>query len=144
VPFDPNNAVVALCAAGMAIEGTPEEAKRLFEQAWEKRSDDFDAAIAAHYLARHQPGVAEKLHWDALAVEHAERVPDDGAKEMFPSLYLNLANSLMAVGRADDARTNARKASEHIASLPADGYREFLAKGINRIQQKLDALQAAP
>ncbi|MFN2601414.1 MAG: rRNA adenine methyltransferase [Gemmatimonadaceae bacterium] len=143
MPFDPSNTVVALCAAGMAIEGEPDEAKKLFEQAWEKRSDDFDAAIAAHYLARHQSSASDKLRWDALAVEHAERVPDDGAKEMFPSLYLNLANSLIAAGRMADARSAAHTASEHIDSLPADGYREFLRMGIDRIQSKLDAMDPA-
>ncbi len=143
LPFDPNNAVVALCAAGMAIEAKPDEAKKLFEQAWEKRSDDFDAAIAAHYLARHQPSASDKLRWDALAVEHAERVPDDSAKEMFPSLYLNLASSLMEAGRMDDARNAAHTASGHIDTLPADGYREFLRMGIDRIRSMLDAMNPA-
>jgi hypothetical protein len=143
LPFDPDNPVVALCAAGMAVEGTPEEAKKLFEQAWGKRSNDFDAAIAAHYLARHQPTAADKLRWDALAVEHAERVHDDRAREMFPSLYLNLADSLMAAGRIDDARNAAQRASMHIDSLPHDGYREFLSLGIERIQSKLNAMNRA-
>lgn len=141
--FDPDNAVVALCVAGMSCEGTPETAKKLFEEAWGKRTDDFEAAIAAHYLARHQPTPSEKLHWDTLAVEHAEKVPNDSAREMFPSLYLNLASSLMATGRIDDARVIARAASEHIDSLPADGYREFLRMGIDRIQSKLDAMHSA-
>ena len=141
--FDTNNAVVALCVAGMSCEGTPEAAKKLFEEAWEKRSDDFDAAIAAHYLARHQRTPSEKLHWDTLAVDHAEKVPNDGAKELFPSLYLNLASSLMATGRIDDARAIARTASVHIDSLPADGYREFLRMGIDRIQSKLDVMHSA-
>lgn len=140
MPFDPNNVVVALCVEGMSREGAPEEARKLFEQAWEKRSDDFEAAIAAHYLARHQLTASGTLHWNALAAAHAERVPGDGAKEMFASLYLNLADSLVAAGRLDDARGAARKASEHVVSLPNDGYREFLTKGIERIQSKLDAM----
>lgn len=136
--FDPDNVVIALCVAGMSCEGTPEEAKKLFERAWDKRSNDFEAAIAAHYLARHQPTPSDKLRWDTLAVEHAERVPDDGANELFPSLYLNLADSLMVEGRIDDARVIARKALAHLDSLPADGYRDLIRTGIDRVQSKLD------
>ena len=45
--IDPRNPVVALCAAGMAIKGDAEAARRLFEQAWDARTDDYDASIAA-------------------------------------------------------------------------------------------------
>ena len=49
--IDPTNPVVALCVEGMAREGTPAEARRLFERAWEARRDDFDAAVASARLA---------------------------------------------------------------------------------------------
>src|SRR5688500_12732661 len=71
---DPANTVVALCAEGMAAEGTPADARRLFERAWAARRDDYDAAIAAHFVARHQATPADALHWNALAVRHAEAV----------------------------------------------------------------------
>jgi hypothetical protein len=57
--IDPANRVVALCAEGMAIEGSPADAMRLFEQAWALRTDDFEAAVAAHFVARHQPTPAD-------------------------------------------------------------------------------------
>src|SRR3954468_21907011 len=57
MPIDSDNPVVALCAAGMAIEGDASAALRLFEQAWEARCDDYDASIAAHFLTRHQATV---------------------------------------------------------------------------------------
>jgi hypothetical protein len=58
--MDPNNPVVRLCAAGMAAEGEgrPADAKALFEQAWAESRDDFEACIAAHYVARHQATAA--------------------------------------------------------------------------------------
>ena len=52
--IDPHSPVARLCAEGMALEGTPAEAMRRFEAAWSARTDDYDAAIAAHFLARHQ------------------------------------------------------------------------------------------
>jgi hypothetical protein len=71
--IDPANRVVALCAEGMSREG-------------------------AHYLARHQPTPKDTLHWNALAVRHAERVSDGRAAELLASLYLNLADAHEKVG----------------------------------------------
>ena len=138
MPIDPNNAVVLLCAAGMERDGEPEEARRLFQQAWDARRNDYDAAIAAHYLARHQRTPHETLRWNSLAVTHAERVVDGRTTELFPSLYLNLASSLTALGRLDEAREIIGRAKEHLEGLRADGYRDFLAIGINRLQARLE------
>ena len=135
--IDPTNPVVALCAAGMEREGIPDEARALFEQAWQARRDDYDAAIAAHYLARHQPSPEDTLHWNALAASHAELIGDGRADELFPSLYLNLAASLAAMDRLDQARSTIALAAEHLAALPADGYRDFLAQGIKRLEAQL-------
>ena len=60
--FDTNNKVIQLCAEGMSKEGDPEEALALFRKAWELASDDKEKFTAAHYLARQQPSVKEKLH----------------------------------------------------------------------------------
>ena len=138
MPIDPNNPVVLLCAAGMERDGEPEEARRLFQQAWDARRNDYDAAIAAHYLARHQRTPHEALRWNSLAVTHAERVVDGRTTELFPSLYLNLASSLTALGRLDEAREIIGRAKERLEGLRADGYRDFLAIGINRLQARLE------
>jgi hypothetical protein len=139
--MDPSNPVVALCAQGMTVEGTPDEARRLFEEAWAIRRDDFDAAIAAHFLARHQPTDAETLRWNALAVEHAESVPDDRCAELLASLYLNLGDSHARLGQREPARAAARRAVEHLAALPSGGYRDLVAMGIDRLTHKLDTAQ---
>jgi hypothetical protein len=43
--FDPGNNVIALCVQGMGIEdkGKPEEASRLFLQAWNEATNDFES-----------------------------------------------------------------------------------------------------
>jgi len=122
----------------MERDGEPEEARRLFQQAWDARRNDYDAAIAAHYLARHQRTPHETLRWNSLAVTHAERVVDGRTTELFPSLYLNLASSLTALGRLDEAREIIGRAKERLEGLRADGYRDFLAIGINRLQARLE------
>ena len=121
----------------MACDGGPAEAQRLFELAWDARADDYDSAIAAHYLARHQPTPALTLEWNARAVKHCELIGDDRAAELMPSLYLNLADSLVTAGRFDEARKVAARAAETLSILPAGGYRAFIANGISRLQSKL-------
>lgn len=63
--IDPNNNVVRLCAQGMDQEGkgNPEDAGKLFLLAWAEATNDFEKFIAAHYVARHQHSVADKLKW---------------------------------------------------------------------------------
>ena len=136
--IDPTNRVVALCAEGMAMEGEPADAMRLFEQAWAARSDDFEAAIAAHFVARHQPTAAETLHWNALAVQHAELVSDGRAAGFLASLYLNLADAHEKVGEREPAATAVKRAAMHLEVIPAGGYRELIALGIRRLATRLD------
>jgi len=135
--IDPTNPVVALCAEGTAAEGTPAEARRLFERAWAARRDDFDAAVAAHFLARHQATPAETLRWNALAVRHAEAVADGRAAGLLASLYLNLGDAQANLGDAGAAAASARRAAAHLAAVPPGGYREFVALGVSRLAERV-------
>ena len=137
--IDPTNPVVALCAEGMAAEGTPAEARRLFERAWAARRDDFDAAVAAHFLARHQPTAEETLRWNARAVRHAEAVADGRAAGLLASLYLNLGDAQANVGDVAEAAASARRAVAHLAAVPPGGYREFVALGVRRLATRAGA-----
>ena len=73
----------------------------------------------------------------ARAVTHCECVTDGRATDLLPSLYLNLADSLLAVGRRAEARVVAERAAEHLQALRADGYRSFVALAIARLQERL-------
>lgn len=135
--LDPTNPVVTLCAEGMAVEGTPAEAARLFAQAWAARRDDFDAAVAAHFVARHQPTLAETVRWNALAVKHAEAVADGRAAGLLASLYLNLGDAQATVGDIEAAAASARRGMAHLAAIAPGGYREFVALGIRRLAARI-------
>jgi hypothetical protein len=141
--IDPTNPVVALCAAGMQMEGTPEQARRCFEEAWAARRDNYDACIAAHFLARHQPTPSDTLRWNALAVRHAEAVLDGRAAVLMASLYLNLGDSYAMIGDFEAAAAAADKGTASLIALPADGYRDFVEMGIHRLQQRLSAVDSA-
>ncbi len=57
--FNPSNNVIKLCVQGMDMEGkgNAEEASRLFLQAWNEATNDFEKYIAAYFVARHQDNV---------------------------------------------------------------------------------------
>ncbi len=90
-----NNPVIQLCMEGThaEFEGRIEDARILYQQAWDARQDDYDACIAAHYVARFQDSVEESLRWNYLALKHANAVHDESIMDFYPSLYLNLGRS---------------------------------------------------
>ena len=148
--IDPTNPVVALCAEGMAVEGTPSEARRLFALAWDARRDDYDAAVAAHFVARHQPTAEETLRWNALAVRHAEAAvaaADGRAAGLLASLYLNLGDAQATVGDATGAALSVRRAAGHLAAVAPGGYRELVTLGITwlagRVGEEVDGDRGA-
>jgi len=106
--FNPNNPIVKLCIQGMALEekGRPEEALRLFLQAWDEATDDFEKFTAAHFVARQQKNVPDKLKWLETALQLALSMDDDAVKSAFPALYANIARCYEALGEADKARKN--------------------------------------
>ncbi|HVF26572.1 MAG TPA: hypothetical protein VNA23_11815 [Anaerolineales bacterium] len=104
--MDLNNRVIQLCTEGTRaeFEHRIEDARILYKQAWEARKDDYDACIAAHYVARFQESVEDSLHWNHLALKHANAVSDEMVKDFYPSLYLNLGRSYELVGNQSEAR----------------------------------------
>jgi hypothetical protein len=91
--FSPFNNVVKLCLQGMNMEeaGKPEEASKLFLQAWNEATNDFERFLAAHYVARHQTTASDKLNWLETTLQFALKVNDNAVKSAFPSLYFNIA-----------------------------------------------------
>jgi tetratricopeptide (TPR) repeat protein len=91
--FSPFNNVVKLCLQGMDMEeaGKPEEASKLFLQAWNEATNDFERFLAAHYVARHQTNASDKLNWLETTLQFALKVNDNAVKSAFPSLYFNIA-----------------------------------------------------
>jgi tetratricopeptide (TPR) repeat protein len=104
--MDARNAVISLCMRGARaeFEGRANDAHEIYRQAWDISKDDYEACIAAHYMARFQPTPEETLWWNQQALECANRVNDDRVKEFYPSLYLNLGHSYEKLGNQDEAK----------------------------------------
>ena len=106
--FNPNNPVIKLCVQGMSMEekNKPEEASKIFLQAWNESTNDFEKFIAAFYVARQQKSASEKLEWLDSALQHALRINDVSAATALPSLYSNIARCYEDLGDVDNARKN--------------------------------------
>ena len=130
--FDPNNNVVRLCAEGMDLEGQgkPYEASRLFSQAWDEAHDDFERVTAAHYVARNQANVADKLRWDETALDFALRINSSEMNAALPSLYLNVGKGYEDVGDFDSAKRFYELALTFVGCLQEDGYGNMIRAGI--------------
>lgn len=107
-----NNPVIQLCVVGSQAEvaGNVDEAKALYRQAWAAATDDYEACIAAHYMARHQPP-EEAFRWNQIALERADKVPDARVQPFYGSLYVNMGHSHEQMGE--------QTAAEHYYALAA-------------------------
>ncbi|MQS06314.1 hypothetical protein [Streptomyces alkaliphilus] len=156
--MDPNNPVVRLCGEGMTAEaeGREEEARELFRRAWDAASDDREACVAAHYLARHQPGPEETLHWNRECLRLAERVGDDRVRGFHASLHGSIGRALLELGRPGEAGPHFTAAADGLPDLPPGPYADWLrlcvARGLRETdpgpantpaEERLNALVAA-
>jgi tetratricopeptide (TPR) repeat protein len=147
--IDPDNPIVRLCAEGMRAEGQHHyaEARALFQQAWDEASDDYEACIAAHFLARHQDSPADTLRWNQEALDRADTVArasnegqdDSRVRDFYPSLYLNMGYSYELLGNHEQARRYYELAGDIANRLPEDRYGNIVRQGIANGRKRLDS-----
>jgi len=145
--FDPENSINKLCAKGMQLEseGKPEEASKLFYQAWDEANNEKEKFTAAHYIARHQNTIEDKLKWDLIALSFAKQVDSPDIKSVYPSLYLNIAKCFEDLEETSKALENYQQALNFSQYLSPDGYGKMILSGINKglerigIKEKLNS-----
>lgn len=105
--MDVNNPVIQLCMEGTRAEFEHRlgDARLHYQQAWEARVDDYDACIAAHYVARFQETPEETLRWNQVALKHADAVKDERVRDFYPSLYVNLGRAYEVLGDQVNAQS---------------------------------------
>jgi tetratricopeptide (TPR) repeat protein len=132
VTVDPANPVVALCAEGMRAEaeGRPGDARALFGRAWDAAADDYEACVAAHYVARHQTAPEDRLRWNAECLDRADRVGDERVRGFYPSLHLNLARAHADLGDPDAARDHYHRAADRLDAIPPGAYRDWVVYAV--------------
>ncbi|MGD3105279.1 hypothetical protein [Streptomyces sp. YGL11-2] len=125
--MDPELPVVRLCVAGMQAEaeGRPEAALGLFQRAWDSARDDYEACIAAHYLARHQNSPEETLRWNQECLDRADLVGDERVRGFYPSLYVNMGQAHRKLGQLASAHAYFARAAERVADAPQGQYGDW-------------------
>ncbi|MDE5492514.1 hypothetical protein KRE48_09315 [Elizabethkingia meningoseptica] len=111
-------------------KGKLKDANRLFLQAWKEATNDFEKFTAAHYVARYQKSVEEKLKWDETALQLAFKIDEDTIKETYPSLYLNIAKCYEDLNDFVNAKKNYQLALSFTNKLPDNGYGDMIIEGI--------------
>jgi hypothetical protein len=131
--FDPENHINKLCAQGMQLEGEgqPEKASGLFLQACFEAENDLEKFTAAHYVARHQKNIAEKLKWDETALILALKIGSEDIKATYPSFYLNVGKCYEDLKDFVKAGENYLLAFDFTIFLPNDGYGAMIKSAIN-------------
>ena len=111
--FNPNNNIVKLCLQGMNMEdaGKTAEASRLFQQAWNEATDDFEKFLAAYYAARQQTNISGKLKWLETTLQLALKINNDSVASALSFLYANIAECYEDLGDVDNAKKNYESAN---------------------------------
>lgn len=139
-----------LDAVGTATAGRSDYAREALQACWDRTqsSDHAERCVIAHYLADQQTNIEAETEWDARALDEHAQVEEsaftalgiDSAAGFAPSLHLNLGDDYFRAGRPELAREQLAKvlSAEHL--LPNDGYGAMIRRGIDGLQQRLDAL----
>ncbi|MGL5765449.1 MAG: NAD(+)--rifampin ADP-ribosyltransferase [Sarcina sp.] len=103
--FDPKNKIIKLCMLGMGLEKSNlEEANKVFVQAWNESTNDFEKFISAYNIAKSSIDTLGQLKWFKKALEHAISLNDDSVKSAFPTIYLNISKCYEQLDDFDRAK----------------------------------------
>jgi rifampin ADP-ribosylating transferase len=108
IKFDPKNNIIKLCMIGMGLNdsGKVEEAKAMFQKAFEEAADDYEKFIAAYHLAKQQENITEKLRLLMISLQCAQNINDDNVKSAYKALYENIAKCYEELNDFDNAKRN--------------------------------------
>jgi hypothetical protein len=137
---------------GEAVElgrtGDPEDARRRLAELWEDpevQADPLHRCTLAHFAADLQTTVVDELAWDLRALEAADEITAERAREhhpdvdvaaFYPSLHLNLGDAYRRLGDAAGACHHLERARASLGRLPNDGYGRMIGAGIEALAQR--------
>ena len=92
---------------------------------WQAATDDYEACIAAHYVARYEESKEGALRWNQQALACAQAVNDGRVEAFYPSLYLNM-------GRAHENLGDQAAAQHYYILAARSSRRERVVAGVLR------------
>jgi hypothetical protein len=135
--MDATNPVVTLCEGMQAeAQGRPAEARALFDRAWQLHTSDYEACIAAHYLARHQSSDEATLWWNEEALRRANSAPAEEVRSFYPSLLLCVGQSHATLGNLTVTRSYFEQAAARLDDVPEGPYRDLVRNGLERAVER--------
>ncbi|HEY0812857.1 MAG TPA: hypothetical protein VGE11_06205 [Pseudonocardia sp.] len=138
--------VVALAQGGQAAT-----ARERFAEIWHRMGpsgDPLHRCALAHYAADVQTDPDDELQWDLRALDAAQQISDERAKDyhrslavaaFFPSLHLNLADVYRRLRNWEQAKQHVAMAQAAAETLDDDGYGRMIRAGIARCADRLSA-----
>lgn len=122
--MDSNNPVITLCIEGIwaELEHRHDDARHCYQQAWNACTDEYEACIAAHYVARVQDIPEKKLSWNLRALELAYAVKEEWVRDFYPSLFMSIGHSYKQLGGTVQAQRYYRLAASmgEVQSIEAE------------------------
>ncbi|NKZ93720.1 hypothetical protein GS966_28750, partial [Rhodococcus hoagii] len=104
--------------------------------------DPLHRCTLAHYLADLHDDPAQALVWDVRALDAADGLTDDRARQhhaslevrgFYPSLHLNLADNFRRLGSFDAARAHLDAAVGYLDALGADAYGAMIRAALDEV-----------
>ena len=145
------DAVMTRVGEGIALSqaGDKDAARRLFADLWEQVGADGDPlhrCAVAHWMADLHDDPAEELEWDLRALDAADSVTADRARQagvaapvaaMYPSLHLNIAEAYRRLHDDERAHWHLARGRAAVGALPDDGYGQMIRGGLDRLADRL-------
>ncbi|MFV0314960.1 MAG: NAD(+)--rifampin ADP-ribosyltransferase, partial [Anaerotignum sp.] len=90
IDFSPSNEIVKICMRGIPYlekNENVDEAEKIFLEALEKTSNDFEKYLVSYFIARSKTDINEKLEWFEKTFQIATTIDDVAVKSAIPLLY---------------------------------------------------------
>lgn len=96
----PSTLPLTLTGIQAEFERRVDDARRLYAQAWDAATDDYERCVAAHYVGHLEVEPAAALRWHLVALDHARLADAERVADFLPSLYVNLGQAYALTGDA--------------------------------------------
>ncbi len=111
--FDPHNPIVKKCLIGIAHKDAEriELATRVFEDAWNESSNDFERFLTAFFVATVQQQAQQQCDWYGRSLQYALSDGSVAAQSALARLHTELARVYRVLERPTDAQEHHDQAS---------------------------------
>ncbi|WP_338090534.1 hypothetical protein [Planosporangium thailandense] len=133
----------------LSQRGDRAAARELFARIWDEIGPDGDPlhrCALAHHMADTQDDVTEELAWDLRALEAADSITEERARQagvagsvrgFYPSLHLNLGEAYRKLGDLERARHHLERGRAAVDALGDDGYGRLVRGALDRLADRL-------